>query len=75
VLLEVLMYQWAVVQLEAGDTGCGQVGQLIGITSAVEEMPHIYQEARVRCIGAAQQVDRDPRVGECRPRKRLEGDQ
>jgi len=43
VLLEVLVHQRAVVELEAGDTGCRQVGQLIGITSAVVEMPHIDQ--------------------------------
>ena len=59
VLQEVLVHQRAVVELDSGDSGRGQVDQVLGLAAAVVEVPDVDQQAGVRGMGAAQQIDGD----------------
>src|SRR3978361_1328858 len=70
---EIVAHERAVVELDGGDACGRQVDQLARLTAAVVEMPHIDQQARIRCTGTAEQVDRYSRVGDRRPRERLQG--
>ena len=73
-LQEVLVYQRAVVESETGDTGTRQVGQLIGMTSAIVEMQTSISRPAFDAP-ARRSRSSDPRVGQRRPRKRLKGDE